>query len=89
MTCLSEFSRLSEVQELRKGLLRNLRQCPFNFLGAENKNSKGINNLQSCGIQHKQLSLWEGRSPKKNLNEKYYNFSAYKINTTEDKKLCQ
>lgn len=50
MTCLSEFSRPSEVQELRKGLLRNLRQCPFNFLGAENKNSKGINNLQSCGI---------------------------------------
>lgn len=44
---LLEFSRLSEVQELRE-LLRNLRQRPFNVLGAENKNSKDINNLQSC-----------------------------------------
>lgn len=74
---------------IKEGVIKESKAMSFNFLGAENKNSKGINNLQSCGIQHKQLSLWEGRSPKKNLNEKYYNFSAYKINTTEDKKLCQ
>ena len=47
MIYLLEFSRLSEVQELSE-LLRNLRQCPLNVLGAENENSKDINNLQSC-----------------------------------------